>query len=147
MVTRVGKILPDVSRRTFLRASGGAVGGAWLALQLPALVALAEAAAAAREAGAAFLHLSSREAAGFEAIAARIIPTDETPGAREAGVVHFIDQSLGGFMADAAGALRDGLEVLDTLASDAFEGEPFADLGPAAQDGLLREIEDTPFSS
>ena len=145
MVTRVGKILPDVSRRTFLRASGGAVGGAWLALQLPGLVALAEAATAAREAGAAFLHLSPREAAGLEAIAARIIPTDETPGAREAGVIHFIDQSLGGFMADAAGALRDGLDALDTLASEPSEGEPFAGLGPAAQDEVLRQIEDTPF--
>ena len=145
MVTRVGKSLPDVSRRAFLRASGGAVGGAWLALQLPGLVALAEAATAAREAGAAFLHLSPREAAGLEAIAARIIPTDETPGAREAGVIHFIDQSLGDFMADAAGELRAGLDALDALASGTSAGKPFAGLGAGAQDDLLRQIEDTPF--
>lgn len=145
MVTRVGKLGPDLSRRAFLRASGGAVGGGWLALQLPGLLALAEAATAAREAGASFLHLSPREAAGLEAIAARIIPTDETPGAREAGVIHFIDLSLGDFMADAGGELRAGLDALDALASSTSASEPFAGLEPAAQDDLLRQIEETPF--
>jgi gluconate 2-dehydrogenase gamma chain len=95
--------------------------------------------------GAAFLHLSPLEAAGLDAIAARIIPTDETPGAREAGVIHFIDQALGDYMAEAAGELRAGLESLDALAMGAFEGERFASLEPAAQDALLREIEETPF--
>ena len=33
-------------------------------------------------------------AAEIEAIAARIIPSDATPGAREAGVVYFIDRAL-----------------------------------------------------
>lgn len=135
----------SLSRRSFMRASGGVVGGGWLALQLPGLVALAEAATKARDSGAAFLHLTALEGAGLEAIAARIIPTDETPGAREAGVIHFIDQALGGQMADAGGALREGLDGLDALAAGSAEGARFADLGPAAQDALLREIEDTPF--
>jgi gluconate 2-dehydrogenase gamma chain len=145
MAKQGGALPPNPSRRKFLRATGGAVGGGWLALQLPGLVALAEAAAAARDAGAAFLHLSPLEAAGLDAIAARIIPTDETPGAREAGVIHFIDQALGDFMAEAAGELRAGLESLDARAMGAFEGERFASLEPAAQDALLREIEETPF--
>jgi len=134
----------DFSRRAFLRASGGALGGSLLALHLPAIVAAAEAAAVAREAGAAFLNLSALEAAGLEAVAARIIPTDETPGAREAGVIHFIDQSLGSFMAEAAGELRGGLAALDTRAA-AAGGKAFAGLDNAAQDALLREIEQTPF--
>jgi gluconate 2-dehydrogenase gamma chain len=141
-----GRELPrSPSRRTFLRASGGAVGGGWLALQLPGLLALAEAAAAAQDAGAPFLHLSPLEAAGLDAIAARIIPTDETPGAREAGVIHFIDQALGDFMAESAGELRAGLASLDAQAMRAFEGERFSALQPAAQDELLRGIEDSPF--
>jgi len=145
MANNDGALPQDPARRAFLRASGGAVGGSWLALQLPGLVALAEAAAVAHDAGAAFLHLSPLEAAGLDAIAARIIPTDETPGAREAGVIHFIDQALGDFMAEAAGELRAGLESLDALAMSAFEGERFSSLEPAAQDALLREIEETPF--
>jgi gluconate 2-dehydrogenase gamma chain len=145
MANNDGALPRNPARRKFLRASGGAVGGSWLALQLPGLVALAEAAAAAHDANAAFLHLSPLEAAGLDAIAARIIPTDETPGAREAGVIHFIDQALGDYMAEAAGELRAGLESLDALAMGAFEGERFASLEPAAQDALLREIEETPF--
>lgn len=145
MVKQVKEAPPSLSRRSFMRASGGIVGGGWLALQLPGLVAIAEAATIARDSGAAFLHLSPLEGAGLEAIAARIIPTDETPGAREAGVIHFIDQALGEQMADAAGELREGLEDLDARAARSLEGARFADLEPAAQDALLREIEDTPF--
>jgi len=145
MAKQGGALPPNPSRRTFLRASGGAVGGGWLALQLPGLLALAEAAAAAQDAGAPFLHLSPLEAAGLDAIAARIIPTDETPGAREAGVIHFIDQALGDFMAESGGELRAGLASLDAQAMSAFEGERFSALEPAAQDELLRGIEDTPF--
>lgn len=135
----------DPTRRSFLRASGGVVGGSWLALSLPGLLAVAQAAAAAREAGAAFLHLSPPEAAGLEAIAARIIPTDETPGAREAGVIHFIDQALGSFLADSAGELRAGLESLDALAASTVDGRRFAELEPGAQDTLMARIEQTPF--
>ena len=53
MATDVGELPRNVTRRKFLRASGGIVGGSWLAPQLPGLVALAEAAAAAHDAGAA----------------------------------------------------------------------------------------------
>lgn len=139
------ELLLNPARRRFLCASGGVVGGSWLALHLPALAGLAEAAAAARDAGAAFAHLSPLEAAGFDAIAARIIPTDATPGAREAGVVHFIDQALGDFMAEEGEELRAGLESLDAMATSTFHVERFAALEVAAQDELLRKIEETPF--
>jgi gluconate 2-dehydrogenase gamma chain len=133
-----------MSRRAFLQASGGVAGSAWLALQAPAVLAAAEAAVAARAAGRPFQHLAAAEAAGIEALAARIIPADDTPGAREMGVIYFIDQALGSFMATEAGTLRDGLAALDALAADTG-GQPFAALGPAAQDALLPQIEATPF--
>lgn len=145
MATDTGRTPRDPARRAFLRASGTAAGASWLALHFPGLLAVAEAAAAAREAGAAFLHLTPGEAAALEGIAARIIPTDETPGAREAGVIHFIDQALGGFMADAAGALRAGIETVDTLAAEAGGGRRFAELEPEAQDAILHDIDETPF--
>lgn len=136
---------PDFSKRAFLRVSGGIAGGSLLAMQFPALLAIAEAAAAAHATGTAFVNLSPLEAAGLEAIAARILPTDDTPGAREAGVIHFIDQALSEFMAEAAGDLRVGLESLDARAMAKEEGIPFAELAPHRQDELLQEIEDSPF--
>lgn len=133
------------SRRDFLRASRNVAGLSLLATQFPGLLAVAEAAAAAHAGGAPFLHLSPAEAAGLEAVAARIIPTDDTPGAREAGVIHFIDQALGTFMAESAGDLRAGLESLDALAAGTAEGGRFAALPPSAQDDLLHQVEATPF--
>lgn len=143
MTTRIRGVARDPSRRAFLRASGSLAGGSWLALQFPGLLAAAEAAAAARHAGAGFLHLAAAEAAALEAVAARIIPSDETPGAGETGVIYFIDQALGGFMAEAADELRRGIESLDGLAAPA--GRPFADLDAEAQDTILRGIDATPF--
>jgi gluconate 2-dehydrogenase gamma chain len=136
---------PRLSRRAFLGASGSVIGASWLAVQWPTLVAVAEAAAKAQQAGTAFLALSPGEAAGLEAIAARIIPTDDMPGAREAGVIHFIDQALAGFMADDADELRAGLVSLDAAAAAREPGRDFAALDPEAQDALLGEIEETPF--
>lgn len=133
-----------MSRRAFLQASGSIAGGAWLALQTPSVLAAAQAAAAAREAGAPFKNLSPAQAAGLEAVTARIIPADDTPGAREAGVVFFIDQALGGFMAESSGLLLQGMADLDAAALGAG-GKPFTALAPEAQDALLRTIEDTPF--
>jgi gluconate 2-dehydrogenase gamma chain len=86
------------------------------------------------------------QAATVDAIACQIMPTDDTPGAREAGVVFFIDHSLGTW----AGSQRDfflaGLEDLDRRA--ALMGRRalrFAQLSAARQVELLRSIETTPF--
>ena len=62
----------------------------------------AQQAKAAQNSARSFVNLSREEAAEFEAIAARILPTDETPGAREAGVIYFMDNVLG---AERAGKL------------------------------------------
>lgn len=145
MANRDHGIPRDASRRAFIATAGGAAGSAWLAGMLPSIWHAAEAAAAAHDTGAAFTHLEPAEAAGLEAIAARIIPSDDTPGAREAGVIHFIDQSLGGFMAAAAPDLRAGLAALDTLAAEARAGGRFEALGAADQDALLGQVQDTPF--
>ena len=50
--------------------------------------------------------LSAAEAADVEAVAAQIIPTDDSPGAREAGVVYFIDRALATFLSQLAGDYR-----------------------------------------
>jgi gluconate 2-dehydrogenase gamma chain len=133
-----------MSRRAFLQASGGVAGGAWLAMHAPAVLAAAQAALRARQAAEPFRNLSPAGGEGLEAVASRIVPTDDSPGAREAGVIYFIDQALGGFMAESSGVLLEGMAALDAVAFERH-GEPFSKLGPAAQDDLLRGIEETPF--
>jgi gluconate 2-dehydrogenase gamma chain len=55
-------------------------------------------------------YLDSASAAEIERLAAQIIPTDDTgPGAKEAGVVYFIDRALATFDADKRALYRDGL--------------------------------------
>src|SRR3982751_1787110 len=49
------------------------------------------------------------DAADVESIAALILPTDETPGAREAGVIHFIDRALVTFDREKQTIYRAGL--------------------------------------
>ena len=84
------------SRRAFLRVMSGALGGAWLTLDLSKVAHAAHEAQRAQEAAgaAATSFLSKAELADVDAIAAQIIPTDATPGAREAGVALFIDRAL-----------------------------------------------------
>ncbi|MBW2426552.1 MAG: gluconate 2-dehydrogenase subunit 3 family protein, partial [Deltaproteobacteria bacterium] len=74
-----------LSRRDFLSGSAGL----WIAVSIPR-VAAAEAAARDETPRA----LDPREWAVVEAITARILPTDDTPGALEAGCVNFIDKAL-----------------------------------------------------
>ena len=91
----------DAARRRFLQASGGALGAGWLALHWPQFAAAAEHAhdAATGEAPREFKLLTPAEARDVEAIAAQIVPGGATPGAREAGVVYFLDQIHAGLSA------------------------------------------------
>jgi gluconate 2-dehydrogenase gamma chain len=134
------------TRRDFLKASASTFGSAWLAGQWPAILAAASAARAAHAAGAAFTHLSPEDARDLEAIAAQIIPTDDTPGAREAGVIYFIDAALGSFAAPQADALRDGLAALNARV---HAGHPtavrFATLDDATQIAMLKTEDKGPF--
>lgn len=129
-----------VDRRGFLAGSAALFGSAWLSLHWPSLAAAGQAADAARAAGAAFRVLTPDEAADVDALASTIIPTDDTPGAHEAGVVWFVDQALATFMAPAAVAFRADLHAFNAAA-----GGRFALLDPAARAAALTAAEQTPF--
>lgn len=134
---------PEVlTRRGFLQAAGSAT---WLAAGWPAILAAAEQAAAARDAGAAFETLAPEEAADLAAIAAQIFPSDALPGANEAGVVYFMDTALHGFMAEAREAVRGGLGALNRKAAAAKAGARFAGLPADQQTALLKAEDATPF--
>ena len=66
---------------------------------MPSLLAMTQAACSARDEGAAFRVLDTDEAADLAAIAARIFPATDTPGANELGVIYFFDRALGVYLA------------------------------------------------
>lgn len=135
------------NRRAFVTTTGTTLSGAWLAGYLPAIHAAAREAADAVASGRqTFQLLTPAEAADLDAIAAQIIPTDATPGAREAGVVHFMDRALGTFFAAMAPAVREGLAELNARVAERFPGTArFRALGEAEQHAVLTAAEQTPF--
>jgi len=91
-------------------------------------------------------HFDAASARDVAAVAARIIPSDDGPGAAEAGAVYFIDRALKTFASDQQPAYRDGLADLKERCGKLFPGATsFADLTPNQQVQLLRSIETTDF--
>lgn len=89
--------------------------------------------------------LTEDEAKEVEAISARIIPTDETPGAREAGVYWFIDGALVTFAENAQPMVRGGLAELAVAVSKKHAGKSrLSQLTDAEQDAMLKSQEGTP---
>jgi len=140
-----------LTRRAFVAVSSTALGAAWLAAD-PALVraALEHAARAARAARAPnqlpWEVLTPEQAADLDAIAAQIFPSDDTPGAREARVVDFIDRSLATWAAQQREPLLHGLDELNGEVERRWPGtQRFATLASERQLELLRAQEQTPF--
>ena len=132
----------DLSRRGFLRSAGAIGGATWLRIGAPVLVGIAQAACSAKDAGAAFALLGAAEAADFAAIAARIIPTSNTPGASEAGVIYFFDRAFAEEKSGSLNAARDGLAELNATFRN---GTRFADLDATQQDAVLSGVENSAF--
>jgi len=132
----------NVSRRQFLLSSGAVSGSTFIRVAAPSLAAVVQVACSAKSSGAALNVLTESEAADVTAIAARIIPTTDTPGATEAGVVYFFDNALSEAMSNKLHLVRDGLAQLNARLGD---GESFSDLAPDDQDVQLRAIENSPF--
>ena len=125
------------SRRNFLIKSVGASSAAWLAANWPSQVAAAEKA----QAMGAFTYFTREQAADVDAMAAQIYPTTDTPGAREAQVIYFIDLALVTFAQDKQDIYKQGLADLSAKTG----GKAFGSLSAADQVALLTSIEKTPF--
>jgi gluconate 2-dehydrogenase gamma chain len=81
-----------------------------------------------------------------EAMAAQIIPTDATPGAREAHVINFIDRALVTFEKDEQPSYVQGLKDLDAQTKQLFPNAPkFSALTSDEQIRVLTAMEKTPF--
>lgn len=129
-----------LSRRELLKRVGIVGAAAMVPPEAHALAASSQArnAAPVREALETF---TVAEAATVDAIAARLIPSDDNgPGAREARAAHYIDRALGGALSSSLDAYRSGLGAVDRYAQ-ASRGAPFAALSPSDQDAVLRDME------
>jgi len=135
-----------VSRRQFLQTAGSLSGAAYLRLTGPAFIAIVESACSAKQQASTYQVLGQVEAADFAAIAARIIPTTDTPGATEAGVIHFFDNAFAAEMSDQLEAAREGLAGFNAAITDTgFAAQRFSDLGEADQDAFLRKQDTSDF--
>jgi len=89
--------------------------------------------------------LSAEQAATVDAAASRIIPSDDSPGAREAGVIYFIDRALSTFASENRDDYQKGLPVFDARAREMFPTlERFAQGTPEQQDTVLKALEGQP---
>ena len=137
-----------LGRRDFIAVSCTAIASAWLAAdpnELRASLAHAARALAAAPASS-WEFLTPDQAADVDAIVAQIIPTDDLPGAREAGAVHFVDHSLATWARGQRDSFVQGLDELNREAGHRWPGTSrFAALPLGRQIELLHAVEQTPF--
>ena len=136
------------SRRSLLQA----IAAAMLAAAVPFDVAqLDDILSAAHPAGhtaaePAISFLTAAEAADIDAVTAQIIPSDDQPGARDAGVVYFIDRALATFLSQLAADYRAQLAAFQDAYRRAYPGAAsFAALTSGQQIAHLKTIDQTPF--
>ena len=98
--------MSEFSRRQFVALASSAAAGVWLTATRSDILAAGLHAAQATK----FETLTPADAIEIEAATAQIVPTDETPGAREARVVYFIDKALATLAKDQRPVVRVGGE-------------------------------------
>ena len=136
------------SRRSFLIQSAAGLSGAWVAANYSGIVAAEDYVLQAAQSGkpVSFQFFTPDQAAEIEAMAAQIIPTDETPGAREARVINFIDRALATFAKNEQGRYTKGIGELQAQSSQMFPGSTrFSALTSEQQIKVLTAMEKTPF--
>jgi gluconate 2-dehydrogenase gamma chain len=109
-------------------------------LQLGATAAAAGTAVSCNHERSPWRFLTVEEACTLEAVCERIVPADQDPGARAAGVVTFIDRQLVGFHKPFQPDYRRGLSGVDQSSAALF-GARFADLAADRQTAVLTAME------
>jgi Gluconate 2-dehydrogenase subunit 3 len=93
-----------------------------------------------------FEFFDPRGAAEIAAIAAQILPSDDGPGAKEAGVIYFIDRALTTFASDQQEVYRKGLREIEHVRERMFpSAASIASMANEQQVELVRAIEKSDF--
>ncbi len=136
------------TRRSVLAGSAAGLGSAWLATHWSGILEAQEQAQKAARSGAhaKLQFFTPDQATEIDAVTAQIIPSDSTPGAREAGSLHFIDRALATFDRDKQPVYTQGFKDLQSKTAEMFAGTTkFSSLASDQQVQLLKAIERTPF--
>ena len=132
----------DNSRRAFVSRLLTGAGAAFAWSALPHFAAAHEHAAAQVKTGERkFECFTSEEAMEMEAVCEQIIPSDDGPGAREAGAIYFIDYALNQTEPHLQPLFRDGLKQL----AEASAPQSFSELTMGQQFAVLKKLESTEF--
>jgi hypothetical protein len=136
------------SRRSFLVDSATGLNAAWITANFSGILAAQEHARRAGESGQLpqLGFFTAAQAAEIEAMAAQIIPTDATPGAREARCLYFIDKALTTFARKSQAVYIQGLQELQAKTEQLYPSAgKFSGLTSEQQIRTLTEMEKTPF--
>jgi gluconate 2-dehydrogenase gamma chain len=136
------------SRRSFLVDSATGLNAAWITANFSGILAAQEHARQAAASGELprLAFFTAEQGAEIEAMAAQIIPTDETPGAREARCLYFIDKVLTTFARNSQPVYVQGLKDLQAKTEQLYPSAgKFSALTSEQQIKTLTEIEKTPF--
>jgi len=136
------------SRRAFLARSVTGLNAAWLAANHQRILAAQNHVLKATQAGKLprLAFFSQEQAVEIEAVTAQIIPTDDTPGAREARCLYFIDRALVTFERKSQPVYTQGLIDLQAKAKQLYpDASRFSALASEQQIKTLTAIEKTPF--
>lgn len=137
-----------VTRRGFIEGLSGTIGFAWLSSHWAAILAAQEHVHSAIAGGAApeLQFFTVAQAAQVEALTAQIIPADDTPGAKEAGAVYFIDRALASFDKERVPVYSKGLKGLESVSRKLFpRNGTFTELKADQQIKVMRAIEKSEF--
>jgi Gluconate 2-dehydrogenase subunit 3 len=137
-------MIKDIGRRNFLLQGCTSLSAVWVSANFPALLSAAKHARdSAQSAAPNLTFFTPEQAVEIDAITARIIPTDDTPGAHEAGVVYFIDQALTTFAIDDQKSYREGLQEVAARTKELFPSiDKFSAAAPAQQDEILASFDE-----
>jgi gluconate 2-dehydrogenase gamma chain len=117
-----------------------------MALWPQVFAALQHAHSAGAAVNAEFQVLDANTAREIDALACQIIPSTDGPGAREAGVIHFIDRALATFASDDLPTYRAGMADVQKKRKEMFPASgSIASLESDQQMALMGAIEHTEF--
>src|SRR5262245_38183609 len=139
-------LINELDRRQFLSRTLAAAGATWATANWPDVLAAGEHAhrAAASQDSQKFEFFTPAEAKEVEAIASCIIPSDGTPGAREAGVVYFIDRARVTLATDEQRTYREGIPEIQKRLQHLFPTATlFSTATPDEQIAVLESLDET----